>query len=73
MHKYVHIFLLFEKIEINALHISRSKSSEKVSNDKTQKYLFFDIADFDNTIVRTMLKKWKRNPWRGKMDLQLRS
>ena len=53
--------------------ISRSKSSEKVSNDKAQKYLFFDIADFDNTIVRTMLKKWKRNQWRGKMDLQRRS
>ena len=45
--------------------ISRSKSSEKVSNDKTQKYLFFDIAYFDNTIVRTMFEKWKGNSASG--------
>ena len=54
--------ILVGTITVHICHmfaISRSKSSKKVSNDKTQKYLLFDIADFDNTIVRTMLEKWK--------------
>ena len=54
------LIILVGKITVHICHmfaISRSKSSEKVSNDKTQKYLFFDIAYFDNTIVRTMFEK----------------
>ena len=70
------LIVLVGTITVHICHmfaISRSKSSEKVSNDKTQNYLFFDIADFDNTVVRTMLEKWKGNPASGGTKGQLNS